>query len=111
MDNFISESSFLTLVFNVVFYLSALLSFACAASSMLFGVVYRNDSLLKSVFAIVLGIAILVGVAWGLETLNWTAPREVSLAAALVVGPSWLVLIVGFISLLIIECSRSVRKK
>lgn len=111
MDIFISEGSFIAFANNIAFYLSALLSFACSASLMLFGVVYRNDSFWKSTAMIITGIAVLVGIAWGLETLGWAAPREISLAAALVVGPSWIVITVGIVSLVVIECSRGDKNK
>ncbi len=110
MGTFTSDDPYLALAMNVVFYLSALLSFACAASAILFGIVYRNDSLVKSVLAIAVGAAILFGVAWGLDELNWATPREVSLAAVLVVGPAWLTFGIGMISLLILELSRSMKK-
>ena len=90
MENFLFSDSFSTLSISVVFYLSALLSFACGASAILSGIVYRTESLIKSAIAILVGIAVVYGVSWGMDELHWTVPTQFSFAALAVVGPSWL---------------------
>ena len=111
MENFVTESSLIALVTSVGFFLSALLSFACGASVLLFGIVYRNDSVIKSVTFVIVGLAIIFGVAWGINEINWVVPSEVSLATIVVVAPSWLLLGGSFIWLLILDCSRFIKKR
>ena len=111
MENFTFEETFCTLVSSIVFFLFALLSFACAVSAVVLGVAYRNDSVWKSTALIVTGIAILVGVAWGIETLNWSVPQEISLAAVLVVGPALVTLFVGLIFIILLDSLRIYKSK
>lgn len=111
MENFITESSVIALLMSLGFFLSALLSFACGASALLFGIVYRNDNIAKSVTFVIIGLAIIFGVAWGINELGWVVPSEISFASVVVVAPSWLTFGIGMIWLVVLGCSRFIKRK
>lgn len=110
MENVITESLLIDLVMSMGFFLSALLSFACGVSTLLFGIVYRKSNLAKLLVLAVVGLAIIFCVAWGINELNWVAPSELSFAAIIVVAPSWLFFGASFVFLLVMDFSRLIKK-